>query len=68
MTRTLTWFLIRYARTVSLMPLELAIRDELDLRARRAAIGLPSPNQRPPAELLFAALIVAAAFLALRVK
>ncbi len=46
--KLLTWLLFRYAGDPRLEYLELAITDELNLRASFTAHGQKSPNQQDP--------------------
>lgn len=46
--KLITWFLFRYAPTVSIVGIEQAITKELNVRAACGAHGQKSPNQRDP--------------------
>jgi hypothetical protein len=61
--RALAALLTRWPWTLHLASLERALRAELDLRARCAAIGRRSPHQIPPptGRLLWLALALLAA-------
>lgn len=58
--------LIRAASTVQLAGLEQQLTVELDLRARCAAAGHPSPHQLPPGSVLLTVLAAIAVLLFLR--